>query len=78
MNKIKNIISKLKTNKDCIFTVENNSLNTRWYIEFQFIDDSIVMLINGSTLTSEFFNSLDELEIFLNNTFLTEKEFEIK
>tara|TARA_R110002020_G_scaffold97546_10_gene232544 strand:+ start:5256 stop:5492 length:237 start_codon:yes stop_codon:yes gene_type:complete len=78
MKTIKNIISKLQDRKNKTFTIQNLSLEMDWDISFEFENNSIYMITNGSTLTQERFESLKEVNCFLLNTFLTEKAFTLK
>jgi len=78
-NTITNIISNLKksnTNQD--FIIYNDKIKMEWSINFEFLNNSILMICNGSTLDSVWFNNLKELNYYLKNSFLNDNNFTIK
>ena len=77
MKTIKTIIYNLKNKENQEFDVFNNKLDMQWTLTFEFIDDNIYMMCNYSTLTAEFFKSLGELENYLKNSFLNDKNYEL-
>ena len=77
MKTINNILYNLRNGETQEFDIFNNKLDIQWTLRFEFIDNSILMMVNGSTLTSEWFDSLDELKNYLGTTFLTDKNYEL-
>ncbi len=77
MKTIKNIIYNLRNGESQEFDIFNNKLDMQWTLRFEFIDNSILMMVNDSTLTSEWFDSLEELKNYLGCTFLTDKNYEL-
>jgi len=78
MESIKKIIKNLRNKKNQEFIIINNDLDMQWILGFEFIDNSILMMVNGSTLNSEWFDSLDEINNYLSYSFLSQKGFQIK
>ena len=77
MKTIKNIIYNLKNKENQEFDVFNNKLNMQWTLTFEFINNDIYMMTNYSTLTGLFFESLSELENYLKNSFINDKNYEL-
>ena len=77
MKTINNIIYNLRNGETQEFDIFNNKLDMQWTLRFEFIDNSILMMTNYSTLTSEWFDSLEELKNHLLNCFLTDKNYEL-
>tara|TARA_R110000851_G_scaffold28683_2_gene79634 strand:+ start:5409 stop:5645 length:237 start_codon:yes stop_codon:yes gene_type:complete len=77
MNTISNILYSIKNEENQEFDIFNNKLEMKWTLRFEFIDNSILMMVNNSTLTSEWFDSLEEVKYYLDHSFLTDKNFEI-
>ena len=77
MKTIKTIVNTLKeSNKDInAFNVVNEKTNQVWYYTFEKIQDSILMRVNNSSLTQEWFDNIKHLEFFLNMTDLTNKKY---
>ena len=77
MKTINQIIHNLEASENKDFELFNNELNMQWTLRFEFIDNSILLLVNGSTLTSEWFNSLNELKLHLENSFINNGNYKI-
>ena len=77
MKTIKNIIYNLKNGQNQEFDIFNNKLDMQWTLSFEFINNNIYMMCNYSTLTGLFFESLEELEVYLNNTFIRDSNYEL-
>ena len=77
MKTINEIINNLEALENKDFEVFNNELNMQWTLSFQFIDNSILLLVNGSTLSSEWFNSLNDLRLHLENSFINNGNYKI-
>ena len=77
MKTIKNIIYNLKNKENQEFDVFNNKLNMQWTLTFEFINNDIYMMTNYSTLTGLFFESLSELENYLKNSFINDKNYKL-
>ena len=77
MKTINEIIHNLEASENKDFEVFNNELNMQWTLSFEFIDNSILLLVNGSTLTSEWFNSLNDLRLHLENSFINNRNYKI-
>ena len=77
MTTIKTIILNLRTEETQEFDILNKELQMEWTLRFEFIDGDICMIINDSTLTAVWFETLEEIEAFLKDSFLTKKEFEL-
>jgi len=77
MKTIKNIIYNLRNGQDQEFDIFNNKLDMQWTLTFEFIDDDIYMMCNYSTLTGLFFESLEELEMYLESTFISDLSYEL-
>ena len=77
MKTIKNIIYNLRNEENQEFDVFNNKLEMQWTLSFEFIEDSIYMMTNHSTLTGVFFESIAELENHLKNSFINNKNYEL-
>jgi hypothetical protein len=77
MRTINNILYNLRNGETQEFDIFNNKLDMQWTLRFEFIDNSILMMVNDSTLTSEWFDSLEELKNYLRTTFLTDKNYEL-
>jgi hypothetical protein len=77
MKTIKNIILNLKNGENQEFDIFNNKLKMNWIISFEFSNNKICMMTNYSTLNAEYFNSLNELENYLEGTFLTDENFQL-
>ena len=74
MKTIKNIIYNLRSQK---FDMFNNKLDMQWTLRFEFIDNDIYMMVNNSTLTGMFFESLVELQAHLENSFINDNNYEL-
>ena len=72
---VEKIIYNLRNEKNQEFDLYNSKLKMQWTLSFEFIEDSIYMMCNHSTLTALFFDTLEELKIYLNNTFITDKNY---
>ena len=77
MKTIKNIIYNLRNGESQEFDIFNNELKMNWIINFEFFNNKICMITNGSTLNAEYFNSLNELKNYLECTFLTDENFQL-
>ena len=77
MKTIKNIIYNLRNGENQEFDLFNNRLDMQWTLTFEFIKNDIYMMTNYSTLTGVFFESLDELENYLKNSFINDKNYEL-
>ena len=77
MKTIKNIIYNLRNEENQEFDIFNNKLDMQWTLRFEFIDGDIVMMINNSTLTAYWFESIEEVKTFLSNSFLNDKNYEL-
>ena len=77
MKTIKNIIYNLRNKENQEFDVFNNKLDMQWTLSFEFIDGDIYMMVNHSTLTGMFFESIGELENHLKNSFINDKNYEL-
>jgi len=77
METINQIIYNLESSENKHFQVFNNKLNMQWNLSFEFIDNSILLLVNGSTLTAEWFNSLNDLRLHLENSFINDRNYKI-
>ena len=77
MESIKKIIKNLRNKKNQEFIIINNDLDMQWILGFEFIDNSILMMVNGSTLNTEWFDCIDEINNYLSYSFLSQKEFQI-
>ena len=77
MKTIKNIIYNLKNKENQEFDVFNNKLDMQWTLTFEFINNDIYMMTNYSTLTGLFFESLSELENYLKNSFINDKNYKL-
>jgi hypothetical protein len=77
MKTIKNIIYNLRNKENQEFDVFNNKLDMQWTLSFEFIDGDIYMMVNHSTLTGTFFESIGELENHLKNSFINDKNYEL-
>ena len=77
METINEIIHNLEASENKDFEVFNNELNMQWTLSFEFIDNSILLLVNGSTLTAEWFNSLNDLRLHLENSFINNRNYKI-
>ena len=77
MKTIKNIIYNLRNGENQEFDLFNNRLDMQWTLTFEFINNDIYMMTNYSTLTGVFFESLDELENYLKNSFINDKNYEL-
>lgn len=77
MKTIKTIVNKLKKSNNNIyaFNVVNEKTDQVWYYTFEKIQDSILMRVNNSSLTQEWFDNIKHLEFFLNMTDLTNKKY---
>jgi uncharacterized protein with NRDE domain len=77
MKTIKTIVNTLKKSNNDInaFNVVNEKTNQVWYYTFEKIQDSILMRVNNSSLTQEWFDNIKHLEFFLNMTDLTNKKY---
>ena len=77
MKTIENIIYNLKSGQDQDFVIFNNELAMEWTLGFEFIENDIYMMCNGSTLTGVFFESLLDLKSYLKNSFINDKNYQI-
>jgi len=77
MNTIKNIIYNLRTRENQEFDMFNNNLDMQWTLSFEFIDNNIFMTCNYSTLTGLWFKSIDEVEYYLKNTFISDSRYDL-
>ena len=77
MKIIKEIILNLRTKETQEFDILNKKLQMGWTLRFEFIDGDICMIINESTLTAVWFETIEEIEAFLKDSFLSKKEFEL-
>jgi hypothetical protein len=77
MKIIKNIIYNLRNEENQEFDIFNNKLNIQFTLRFEFIENSIYMMHNNSTLTAMFFESLTDLENHLKNSFINDKNYEL-
>lgn len=77
MTLIKNIIKNLKTEKAQEFDIFNKDLQMEWTLRFEFIEGEICMMVNDSTLTATWFDTLSELKKYLNSSFLSEKGYKL-
>ena len=77
MKTIKNIIYNLRNGENQEFDLFNNRLDMQWTLTFEFIGNDIYMMTNYSTLTGMFFESLSELENYLKNSFINDKNYEL-
>ncbi len=77
MKTIKDIIYNLRNGQDQEFDLFNNRLGMQWTLSFEFIEDDIYMTCNHSTLTGLFFESLEELEMYLKSTFISDLSYEL-
>ena len=77
MKTIKTIIYNLRNKETQEFDIFNNDLDMQWTLRFEFIDGDIVMMINDSTLTAIWFETIEEIEVYLSNSFLSKKEFQL-
>jgi hypothetical protein len=77
MKIIKEIILNLRTKETQEFDILNKKLQMEWTLRFEFIDGDICMIINESTLTAVWFETIEEIEAFLKDSFLSKKEFEL-
>jgi hypothetical protein len=81
MKTIKTIVNKLKNNTNNIesFVIMNNETNQNWNYTFERVLEnenvSILMRVNNSSLTQEWFDNIKHLEFFLNMTHLTDKKY---
>lgn len=77
MKTIKTIVNTLKKSNSNIyaFNIVNEKTNQVWYYTFEKIQDSILMRVNNSSLTQEWFDNIKHLEFFLNMTDLTNKKY---
>jgi hypothetical protein len=81
MKIIKTIVNKLKNNTNNIesFVIMNNETKQNWCYSFEIITEdekeSILMRVNNSSLTQEWFDNIKHLEFFLNMTDLTDKKY---
>ena len=77
MKTIKNIIYNLRNQENQEFDMFNNKLDMQWTLTFEFINNDIYMMVNNSTLTGMFFESLEELEAYLKVSFINDKNYEL-
>lgn len=77
METVNQIIYNLELSENKHFQVFNNKLNMQWNLSFEFIDNSILLLVNGSTLTAQWFNSLNDLRLHLENSFINDRNYKI-
>jgi len=77
MKTINQIINNLEALENKDFEVFNDELNMQWTLSFQFIENSILLLVNGSTLTSEWFDSLNDLRTHLENSFINNQNYKL-
>ena len=77
MTTIKNIIYNLKNQQNQEFDIFNNKLNIQFTLTFEFINNDIYMMVNNSTLTGIFFESLKELKLHLKNSFISDKNYKL-
>tara|TARA_R110002096_G_scaffold86883_2_gene199685 strand:+ start:1564 stop:1800 length:237 start_codon:yes stop_codon:yes gene_type:complete len=77
MKTIKNIIYNLRNEENQEFDIFNNKLDMQWTLRFEFIDGDIVIMINNSTLTATWFESIEEVKTYLSNSFLNNKNYEL-
>tara|TARA_R110001606_G_scaffold114205_1_gene241602 strand:+ start:800 stop:1036 length:237 start_codon:yes stop_codon:yes gene_type:complete len=77
MKTIKNIIYNLRSQENQKFDMFNNKLDMQWTLRFEFIDNDIYMMVNNSTLTGMFFESLVELQAHLENSFINDNNYEL-
>lgn len=77
MKTIKNIIYNLRNKENQEFDIFNNKLDIQFTLRFEFIENSIYMMHNNSTLTAMFFESLTDLENHLKNSFINDKNYEL-
>ena len=77
MKTIKNIIYNLRNKENQEFDIFNNKLNMQWTLTFEFIGGDIYMMCNYSTLTATWFESIEEVKAYLNNSFLNDKNYEL-
>lgn len=81
MKTIKTIVNKLKKNSNNIesFVIMNNETKKYWDYTFERItedeNESILMRVDNSSLTQEWFDNVKHLEFFLNITDLTDKKY---
>jgi len=77
MTTIKNIIYNLRSQENQEFDMFNNKLDMQWTLRFEFIDNDIYMMVDNSTLTGMFFESLVELQAHLENSFINDNNYEL-
>ena len=77
MTTVKNIIYNLRNKENQEFDVFNNKLDIEFTLSFEFIEGSIYMMHNYSTLTGMFFDSLSCLENHLKSSFISDKNYEL-
>ena len=77
MTTIKNIIYNLRNQQNQEFDIFNNKLDIQFTLTFEFINNDIYMMVNNSTLTGIFFESLKELELHLKNSFISDKNYKL-
>ena len=77
MKNIKTIIYNLRNQENQEFDMFNNKLDMQWILTFEFINNDIYMMVNNSTLTGVFFESLKELELHLKSSFISDKNYEL-
>jgi len=77
METINQIIHNLEASENKDFELFNSKIDMQWTLRFEFIDNSILLLVNGSTLTAEWFNSLNDLKLHLENSFINNRNYKI-
>ena len=77
MTTTKNIIYNLRNQQNQEFDIFNNKLDMQFTLTFEFINNDIYMMVNNSTLTGVFFESLKELELHLKNSFISDKNYKL-
>ena len=77
MKTINNIIYNLRNQENQEFDIFNNKLDMQFTLSFEFIEGSIYMMCNYSTLTGMFFDSLSDLKNHLENSFISDRNYEL-